>query len=215
MDLVAILTGYLLGALPNGYILVKLFKKQDITQIGSGRTGGTNAMRAGGFWLGLLTSFLDLLKGFLAIWLAGRLAPGHVWIGVLAGVAAVLGHNYSIWLYLLARQLSAGAGTGPNVGAAMAFWPWIGLILVPVVLFFVFIVGYASLASIAVALIIPLVFLIRALWFGGPWQDAVYGTITAGLVIWALRPNIRKLLSGTERRVGLFAKPKPAKSENR
>ena len=71
-------------------------------------------------------------------------------------MAVVLGHNWSIWLYLLTAQ-ALSAPVRAERGYAMAFWPWIGLILVPVVLFFVFIVGYAWLASIAVALIIPLV----------------------------------------------------------
>jgi acyl phosphate:glycerol-3-phosphate acyltransferase len=201
-----ILIAYLIGSLPMGYIFLKTFKKQDITRIGSGRTGGTNAMRAGGIWMGALTGLCDFLKGFAAVSLARWLMPGAIWVQVLAGFAAVTGHNWSLWLYLWTRRFSAGAGTGPNVGAAMAFWSPVALIVIPIVLIFIFIVGYASLASIAAALVIVIVFLLRALTAGSPWEYIIYGVLTTALVVWALRPNIKRLLEGTERRVGIFAR---------
>ena len=132
--------------------------------------------------------------------------PGSIWIQVLAGAAAVFGHNWSIWLYLFTKRLDAGAGTGPNVGAAIAFYPPVALIVVPIVLFFVFVVGYASLASIAAALAIVIVLFIRAAYNGMPWEYGIYGLITTFIVVWALRPNIKRLMEGTERRVGIFAK---------
>jgi acyl phosphate:glycerol-3-phosphate acyltransferase len=205
-SLAVILIGYLIGSIPSGYVVLKLFKRQDLTQIGSGRTGGTNAMRAGGIWLGALTGAMDFLKGFIAIWIARWLIPGAIWPQVLAGAAAVAGHNWSIWLYLTTRRLNAGAGTGPNIGAAAAFWPPLALVVIPVILFFIFIVGYASLASIAAAITIVMILFLRAVYVGMPWQYGIYGLITLLFVLWALRPNIKRLLKGTERRVGLFAK---------
>jgi glycerol-3-phosphate acyltransferase PlsY len=206
MFVVAVLFAYLMGSIPMGYFVVKILAKRDITQVGSGRTGGTNALRAGGIRAGLMTAVLDLLKGYLAVWLVRQFFPEYIWLQVLAGVAAVIGHNWSIILYLLTRRFSAGAGTGPNVGAAMAFWPGIGLIAVPLVIFCVFIIGYGSVASLATAFSIVIAFLIRAMDMNTPWQYAVFGMATAILVIWALRPNIERLIKGTERRVGLFAK---------
>ncbi len=206
MFVLAVIFAYLLGSLPMGYFVVKLFTNRDVTQVGSGRTGGTNAMRAGGLKAGLLTGVLDLTKGYLAVWIVRQWFPQYIWLQVLAGVAAVIGHNWSIILYLLTRRFSAGAGTGPNVGAAMAFWPGIALIAVPLVIFCVFIIGYGSVASLATAFSIVIVFLVRALDMSMPWQYAVFGAMTAILVIWALRPNIERLIKGTERRVGLFAK---------
>jgi len=200
------LLGYLIGSIPMGYLVIKIFKRQDITQIGSGRTGGTNAMRAGGLWMGVLTGVLDFLKGFMAIWIARWLMPDTIWPQVLAGAAAVFGHNWSIWLYLVTRKLNAGAGTGPNLGAAIAFWPPVALVVIPIILFFVFVVGYASLASIAAAIAIVIILFLRAAYVGTPWQYGVYGIFTALIVIWALRPNIKRLFEGTERRVGIFAK---------
>lgn len=206
MSALAVISGYLIGALPMGYIFVRIFRQEDITQIGSGRTGGTNAMRAGGIWIGLLTGISDLLKGYLAVQIARKIAPNLIWVHVLAGFFAVVGHNWSIWLYLFTRKISAGAGTGPNIGAAMAFWPGVLLITAPLVAFLVFIVGYASVASLAAAITVVLVFLARALGSGEPWEYVIYGLLTFLLVGWALRPNIQRLLRGNERRVGILAR---------
>lgn len=211
MSALIMVLGYLIGSIPMGFLVIKVFRRQDITQIGSGRTGGTNAMRAGGIWLGALTGILDFLKGFAAIYLARWLVPGSIWPQVLGGAAAVFGHNWSIWLYLFTRRWNAGAGTGPNLGAAMAFWPPVALVVIPIILFFIFIVGYASLASIAAAVTIVIILFIRAAYVGSPWQYGLYGILTMLLVIWALRPNIKRLIEGTERRVGIFAR-KPTQS---
>lgn len=206
MSLLAAITGYLIGALPMGYIFLWLFRRQDITQIGSGRTGGTNAMRAGGVWLGILTGLADLFKGFLAVQCARWLAPDLVWTHVLTGFFVVLGHNWSIWLYLFTRKFSAGAGAGPNIGVAMAFWPWILIVVIPLILFFVFFVGYASLATLSSAVAVVLVFAARTLFEGSHWEYIVYGLLTLALISWALRPNIQRLIAGNERRVNIFGK---------
>jgi glycerol-3-phosphate acyltransferase PlsY len=207
-----LLLAYLIGSLPMGYIFIWLIKKQDITLVGSGRTGGTNAMRAGGVWVGLLTALFDLLKGYGGVMIARWLTPGSTWASVLAGFLVVLGHNWSIWLYLFSKKLSAGAGTGPNIGAAMALWPWVGAIVIPDVLFFVFIVGYASLASLSTALLIVIIFAVRAIFYAAPWEYIIYGVLTTVLVAWALRPNIQRLLDGTERHVGIFRKKQEGNS---
>lgn len=206
ISVLTILLGYFIGSIPVGFVLIKLIKRQDITQIGSGRTGGTNAARAGGLWLGVLTGILDFSKGFIAIWVARIWLPDLIWPQVLAGAAAVFGHNWSIWLFLLTKRLNAGAGTGPNLGAAMAIWPPVVLVVIPILLFFLFVVGYASLASIAAALMIVVILVYRAVYIGMPWQYGIYGLLTMLIVIYALRPNIKRLIEGTERRVGLFAK---------
>jgi glycerol-3-phosphate acyltransferase PlsY len=204
------LVAYLVGAIPMGFILLKLIKNQDITEIGSGRTGGTNAMRAGGIWVGALTSVFDVLKGFFAVWLSKYFFPGLFYVQVLAAVAAVVGHNWSIWLYLFTyhktKKLSAGAGAGPNIGAAMAFWNGTVLITIPIILFFVFIIGYASLATMATAVTIFVLFILRAVLHESPWEYSIYALSTSIVIIWSLRPNILRLISGKERRVGIFAR---------
>lgn len=209
VGLLLVSSGYLLGAIPMGYVTIKLIKKQDITKLGSGRTGGTNAMRAGGVWMGALTALLDLLKGFFAVQISRWILPDAIWVHIFAGAAAVVGHNWSLWLYLLTRKFAAGAGTGPNVGAAMAFWPPVLLVAIPMVLFFVFIVGYASVASLSVAITLALVFVLQAVLMGMPWEYIIFASLTAIAVTWALRPNIQRLVRGQERRVGIFAHKKP------
>src|SRR5512137_39336 len=96
-----LLLGYILGAIPFGLIIVKVGTGKDVRKIESGRTGGTNAYRAAGIWAGVLTGLFDGLKGVVAVWAAAWLAPliGGTPFGlVCAGVGAILGHNYSVFL---------------------------------------------------------------------------------------------------------------------
>ena len=104
MDAGVILLAYLIGAIPFGLVIVKLATGKDVRQIASGRTGGTNVMRAAGCWAGIATALFDIFKGIAAVWLA-RTLSSNIWIEVLAPVAAVLGHNYSIFLDPSTRQL--------------------------------------------------------------------------------------------------------------
>lgn len=203
---------YVLGSIPSGLIIVKLFSGKDIRQVESGRTGGTNAMRAAGYYAGVMTGTLDLLKAAFAVWLAQALFPVNPWIHVFAGLLAILGHNYSI--FMMERtpgrrvRLRGGAGGAPTVGAAFAFWPWSLLFVLPVSALVFFFIGYASLTTLTAPLIITLVFAYRA-WIGAsPWAYAVYGLLAELILLWALRPNIRRLLDGTERRVGYRARKK-------
>jgi glycerol-3-phosphate acyltransferase PlsY len=89
----AVIIGYILGSIPFGLIIVKLKTGKDIRTVESGRTGGTNAVRAAGFGAGLLTAILDILKGAVAVWVAQALSPENHIIHVLAPVGAILGHN--------------------------------------------------------------------------------------------------------------------------
>ena len=118
---------YLLGAVPFGFILVMWRTGKDIRDVQSGRTGGTNAMRAAGFPVGLTTFVLDVLKGFFAVSLAEIILPGNVWVAALAPVAAVIGHNYSVSLIHVDNdgKLSFGGGAGGAtvMGGAMGLWP--------------------------------------------------------------------------------------------
>lgn len=204
------LISYILGSIPVGLILVKLSTGKDLRQIESGRTGGTNAGRAAGFWVGFLTALLDGLKAAIAVWITRALLPNLTWMEVISPLLAVFGHNYSI--FLLERsatgrlRLRGGAGGAPFVGGAFGIWPPSLLIIVPIGAFILFIIGYASLTTMSTALIAIAIFTIRAIWFDSPWQYIFYGVIGEILLLWALRPNIRRLLNGTERLVGLRAK---------
>jgi glycerol-3-phosphate acyltransferase PlsY len=129
---------------------------------------------------------------------------------VFSPLLAVLGHNYSMFLVERSEngklKLRGGAGGAPFVGGAFGIWMPSLLIILPVGAFILFIIGYASVTTMSTALIAIIIFSIRAIWFNSPWQYILYGVIGEVLLLWALRPNIRRLLNGTERLVGLRAK---------
>jgi len=202
MQGLVIVLSYLIGSIPFGWIVVWLFARKDVRQVASGRTGGTNAMRAAGFGAGLLTAILDILKGASTVWLA-RAVTDNPWIHILAPLAAILGHNYSI--FLLERtekgriRMRGGAGGAPCAGGAFGLWPWSLAIIIPLGFVIFFGVGYASVTTMSVALIALLIFLVRA-WLGlAPWQYVLYGLLAEGLLLWALRPNLQALREGRER----------------
>ena len=199
----AVLLGYILGSIPFGLIIVKLKTGKDIRTVESGRTGGTNAVRAAGFGAGLLTAILDILKGAVAVWVAQALSPESHIIHVLAPVGAILGHNYS--LFLIERDANGklrfrgGAGGAPALGGAMGlWWPMFPIVFSVGVLVW-FTVGIASVTTMIIGLVVTVVFAVRA---SQGLQDPIdiwYGVIAEILLLWALRPNIQKLLSGNER----------------
>ncbi len=200
--------GYLCGSIPFGYIYVRLFKGEDLRTIGSGRTGGTNSFRAAGLGVGVLTSLSDVLKGAAAVWLSTWLLGSAIgpqalpWLQATAGVLSVVGHNWSIFL-----KFGGGAGTGPNVGWSAAIWPWIFPIAFLVMGGMLYFVGMASVASLSMAAVTIIVFTVRYLMGIDATLAYVAGSVVAGLVVtWALRPNIRRVLNGTERLVGRRAK---------
>ncbi|HEX2698476.1 MAG TPA: glycerol-3-phosphate acyltransferase, partial [Anaerolineales bacterium] len=117
IDAGILLLAYVLGSIPFGLLIVKVATGKDIRQVASGRTGGTNAMRAAGCWAGIATAVFDILKGTAAVLLA-RVLTHNVWMEILAPIAAVLGHNYSIFLAERDAdgklRLRGGAGGAPT-----------------------------------------------------------------------------------------------------
>lgn len=205
------LIGYICGAIPFGYLYVKATKGINILDVGSGRTGGTNSYRAAGLGAGIVTALSDVLKGFASVWLARYIFSDLVnqetlpWLLAIAGVMSVVGHNWSVFL-----GWRGGAGTGPNVGWATALWwpmlPISGLVMVSTLLG----VGMASIASLTMAAIIPLAFIVLYLAGVPGYADTLAyvfgGLAAASAVAWALRPNIKRVFNGTERLVGPRAK---------
>jgi glycerol-3-phosphate acyltransferase PlsY len=199
-----ILLAYMLGSIPFGLIIVKLKTGQDIRLVESGRTGGTNALRAAGFLAGLLTAILDILKGAVSVWVARLVLPNAYLLHVFAPIAAILGHNYSIFLPELDKQghlvrLRGGAGGAPSVGGAFGLWAPSLLIIFPIGALFFFTVGIASITTMSVAFFAVIIFAVRA-WMGlNPWSYVIYGVMAELLLVWALRPNLKKLIEGNER----------------
>jgi glycerol-3-phosphate acyltransferase PlsY len=198
-----VVAGYIIGSIPFGLLIVKSKTGKDIRTIESGRTGGTNAVRAAGFGAGLLTAILDVLKGAASVWLAQTLVPGNYLLHVLAPLAGILGHNYS--LFLIRRdengklRFSGGAGGAPALGGAAGLWlPTLPIVLLVGALIW-FTLGMASVTTIAIGLVVTIVFVIRsAQGFLEP-ITILYGVIAELILLWALRPNIKKLLTGKER----------------
>ncbi len=199
----AVIIGYIVGSIPFGLLIVKIKTGKDIRQVESGRTGGTNAVRAAGFGAGLLTAILDIVKGAGSVWIARALIPGVHLFQVLAPIAAILGHNYS--LFLISRdadgklRFHGGAGGAPTLGGAVGLWAWMFPIVFGAGALVWFTLGIASVTTIAIGVVVTIVFAIRiSLGYQNP-LDVWYGIIAALLLIWALRPNIKKLFAGQER----------------
>src|SRR5512146_2508271 len=121
-----VVAGYVIGSIPFGLLIVKSKTGKDIRTIESGRTGGTNAVRAAGFGAGLLTAILDVLKGAASVWLAQLFLPRDPLFHVLAPLAAILGHNYSLFLSRhdenAKLRFSGGAAGAPTLGGAAGLW---------------------------------------------------------------------------------------------
>lgn len=187
------LGGYLLGSLPFGYWLPRIFRGEDIRTQGSGNVGASNVFRVYGRRLGAAVAVLDVAKGFaaalLGIWAGGAL------VGILAGSAAMIGHARPIFL----RFQKGGKMVATAGGATFALAPLAAFCCIGVWLVVFLLTRYASLASIATALGLA-VFVVL---FDYPWPVVVFGIAGAGAVIFMHRQNIRRLLAGTEHRFEL------------
>lgn len=182
------LAAFLCGSIPFGLLLVKLAGKGDVRAHGSGNIGATNVSRVGGKALGILTLLLDILKGFLPVFLAKNLGFGEFALSLLA-LAAVLGHVFTPWL-----KFQGGKGVATSLGVALAFRatmviPALGVFLVLVLAF-----RYVSLGSVMAALALPIILL----WQGAtPLVLLLWADISL-IVIAKHHENIRRLLKGTE-----------------
>jgi glycerol-3-phosphate acyltransferase PlsY len=191
----SVLLAYLLGSFPAGYLLGRLWGVDVLTR-GSGRTGGTNVFRSAGTWPALLTGALDIGKGALAVWLTGQIT-GYPAAQVLAGVAVILGHNHSIFL-----RFRGGAGVGTSLGALAAIYLPAGIGLLVLLLVIIAVTRYASVGSLTVTTLMPLILLGLGVWGFLSMTYLLYGLLAWVIIVWAHRPNIRRLLQGTERRLG-------------
>ncbi len=203
IDASVVLLAYVFGSIPFGLLFVKLFSGKDIRNVASGRTGGTNAARAAGAVAGLLTALMDCVKGAASVWLAQVVAPGNDWLHILAPIAAILGHNYSVFLVerdaRFRLRFRGGAGGGPTVGGALGLWWPSVLIVLPLLGLVFFGIGYASVTTMSAALLITALFAVRYVMGLSPLADVFYGVFAFLLLVWALRPNIQALIEGRER----------------
>ena len=189
MAVLVMLGGYLAGSVPFGFLLSRAAGLGDIRAIGSGSTGATNVLRTGRKDLAAATLLLDAGKGALAVLAASQAGPGWGW---LAGVAAVLGHCTSVWL-----RGRGGKGVATGIGVILAVaWP-VGLAAGAIWLGVAFLTRRSSAASLSACIAAPVLMLLWA----GPLPAAAIAA-AAAIVLVRHAANIRRLLAGTEPRIG-------------
>lgn len=190
------LLAYLLGSLPFGFWLAKA-RGTDLQKVGSGNTGATNVLRALGPAAAAPVLILDVGKGFFGAMLAGRLAAAlggdPALAGVLGGLAAFAGHN---WSFLL--RFTGGKGVSAAAGAALFLVPQVVLVAVAVFVATIAITRYVSLGSILAVLTFMVVILLG----GHPPAVDAFAVVAAALIIYKHRANLRRLRSGTEAKFG-------------
>lgn len=185
----AMLLGYLLGSIPFGVILTRLFGAGDLRQIGSGSIGATNVLRTGRRGLALATVLLDGGKGLVAVLIAGWLFPGHE---VPAAAAAFLGHLYPVWL-----RFRGGKGVATLIGVCLGlYWP-IVLVFAAVWLGLFAVFRISSVAGMSAAIATPIAAAVL-----GRFDLVLLLIALALLVLWKHRANIDRLLAGAEPRFG-------------
>lgn len=199
-----VLSAYLLGSIPTGYLLAQ-FRGVDIRQVGSGNIGATNVFRILGKSAGTFVLLADALKGFVACYFLGQIvgalfgagdnqkASSREYYSLVAGLAAILGHNYTCWL-----KFKGGKGIATSAGVLIALVPWALLIILAIWIAVFAASRYVSLASISAAFSLPF-----AVWLTGGTPTMVL--IMAGmgaLAIYKHKMNIQRLLNGTEPKLG-------------
>ena len=199
--IIVLVVAYFLGSLPTGFLAARA-KGIDIRTAGSGNIGATNAMRVLGKPAGLLVLAIDLLKGYAAVAWLGRLLPNPIGMTsgeaetcrILAGIAAVLGHNYPCWL-----NFKGGKGIATTAGVYLALAPLAAGIAVGAFLAAVSLTRYVSVGSIVAAVALP-----ASVWCLSP-TNLFLGIVTTALgslAIYKHKSNIKRLIAGTENRLG-------------
>jgi glycerol-3-phosphate acyltransferase PlsY len=200
--LLIVVVSYLIGSIPSGYIVARS-QGVDIRQHGSRNIGATNVLRVMGKKWGYLVFLCDSSKGFLAVKLGASIAahfsPSPVVGSVIAAVACILGHNYTIWL-----GFKGGKGIATSGGVVLALFPILVVSCVALAWIIVFYIGkYVSVASMCAAIVLPIaVFLIVAKTGAEFWLLFGFSAVIGAMAIWRHQTNIVRLLNGTESRFG-------------
>jgi glycerol-3-phosphate acyltransferase PlsY len=192
--------GYLLGAIPFGLIIGRLTKGIDLREYGSHRTGATNALRTLGTPAAAAVFALDVAKGVAAVLLSRTLFAGDPmveWAAAAAGVAAIVGHNWSVFI-----GFTGGRGVATSAGGLGAMSPWTILIMAPIVVLMIWRFRYVSLGSVTGALGAPIITAALAA-MGAASIPAIAYALASGLLVTAAHAdNIGRLRAGTERKIG-------------
>lgn len=189
----ALAVAYLIGSLTFATILVRLTRGIDIRTVGSGNAGGTNVLRTSGKGLALVVALLDILKGVVAVLLMKTITYDPRWLGA-AAVAAILGHVFPVFF-----GFRGGKGVATAVGSFAVLSPWSVLVIVGVFALVIGFTRYVSLGSVTAACLLPIT---MGLIFHAQEGEVVAALAAALLLLVSHRANIRRLLSGAERKLG-------------
>ena len=187
---VAFVIGYLLGSIPFGLLLTRVAGTADLRSIGSGNLGATNVLRTGRKGLAAATLLLDMLKGTVAVIIAGSLGGPNA--AMLAALGAFLGHLFPVWL-----KFRGGKGVAVYIGVLLGlFWP-AAVVFCLVWLATAFTSRYSSLSALVASVVTPLFLW----WFGHAALASLFAVLTL-LLFYMHRENIKRLQAGTEGRIG-------------
>ena len=186
-----LLFSYLLGSIPNGLIFGKLIWNKDLRKFGSKNIGATNAWRVIGKSAGIFIFLLDFLKGALSVFIAQSFGSSP-WIVMLAGLLAIIGHSFSIYL-----SFHGGKGVATGLGVIAVMIPKATLIVFFTWLIIVLITRYVSLGSCIAAALVP----ILAFYFDAEFAFVLFGFVAAIFIIGRHRDNIARLLRGKENKI--------------
>ena len=195
-SLLLLAIGYLLGSMPNGYLAGRWLKGIDLRQCGSGSTGATNVLRNVGKAPALVVFLLDVGKGALAVLLAKSFGLND-WVQVLAGLAALAGHIWPVWLGWKGGKAVA-TGLGMFLGLA---WP-VGLACFGLFMAVISISRIVSLSSVVAAIGLPVLMVLA----GANGASISVSVVASVMVLWRHRSNIKRLIAGTEPRIGAKAR---------
>jgi acyl phosphate:glycerol-3-phosphate acyltransferase len=187
-----ILAAYLIGSIPFALILARRWGAGDLRRTGSGNLGAANVMRASGVTAGVLVAALDMLKGAASVWLAERFSPNGA-APAAAGLAAIVGHIYPVWL-----RFRGGKGVATACGVFSVLTP---LAMPPALVIFtaaVWLTKYISLGSLLASLALPPI----AYAIGSPAPTVIAALASAVVIVFRHRSNLMRLRTRTERRIG-------------
>src|SRR5216684_8671239 len=187
---VALILGYLLGSIPFGLVLTKIAGTADLRSIGSGNIGATNVLRTGHKGLAAATLICDMLKGTVAVIIAGYYGGPNA--AMLAALGAFLGHLFPVWL-----KFRGGKGVAVYIGVLIGLFPPAALIFCAMWLATAFTTRYSSLSALVAAFITPLFLW----WFSDPKLASLFAVLTM-LLFYMHRENIKRLQAGTEGKIG-------------
>ena len=191
MTVVVLALGYLLGSLPTGLLVVRALTGQDIRAAGSGNIGTVNVYRVAGLWASILVLAVDMLKGAVPVILA-RMWGQPAETQVAGGLAAIAGHNWSLFL-----RFGGGKGIATSFGVLLAISPPVGFVAAAVWGVVVAVTRYASLGSLLGMISVP----VTMWWRREPAPHLVFGLITLTFALYRHRANVARLVSGTELRI--------------